>query len=70
MSDVGLDPAHSRLALPGCKTARLVFCDGRAHNGTVTVDEFGVVVQKSMERSSNVDYSLNALVVDRELLPS
>lgn len=70
MSDVGLDPAHSRLALPGCKTARLVFCDGRAHNGTVMVDEFGVVFQKSTERSSDVEFRLDALLVDRELLTS
>jgi hypothetical protein len=70
MSDVGLDPTNSRLALRGCKTARLVFCDGRAHNGSVMVDEFGMVLQKNAKPSSDTDYSLKALLVDREPLPS
>ncbi|MGD0472817.1 MAG: hypothetical protein ABSB70_06335 [Candidatus Velthaea sp.] len=70
MSDVGLDPANSQLALRGCKTARLVFCDGEAHNGSVMVDEFGMVLQKSAEPPSDGDFSLKTLLVDREPLPS
>jgi hypothetical protein len=70
MSDVGLDPADSRLALPGCRTARLVFCDGGAHNGTVMVDEFGTVIPKSAEPSAGSDYNLKALLVEREPLRS
>jgi hypothetical protein len=70
MSDVGLDPARSQLALPGCKTARLVFCDGAAHKGTVMVDEFGTVTPKYVEPSADTDYSLKTLLVEREPLPS
>jgi hypothetical protein len=70
MSDVGLDPAHSRLALPGRHTARLVFCDGAAHNCTVTVDEFGTVISKCAEPSADSEFSLKTLLVEREPLRS
>jgi hypothetical protein len=70
MADVGLDPAQSRLALRGCRTARLVFCDGGAHNGTVMVDEFGRVIPKCAEPSADSDYSLKTLLVERDPLLS
>jgi len=39
-----LDPANSRLALPGCKPNRMAMCDGMAHNRTIMVNELGEAV--------------------------
>jgi len=62
MADVGLDPAHSRLALPGCTSARMAFCDGAQHNCTVIVNEHGALVGKSNEPVPSADYSLKTIV--------
>jgi hypothetical protein len=55
MADVGLDPAHSRLALPGCVQSRLVFCDGTNHSCTVLVNEDCAVVPLFRSASTSVD---------------
>ena len=44
MTAHGLDPANSRLALPGCKPNRMAMCDGMAHNRTIMVNELGEAV--------------------------
>jgi hypothetical protein len=44
MTAHGLDPANSRLALPGCKSNRMATCDGMEHNRTIMVNERGDVV--------------------------
>ncbi len=68
MTEVGLDPALSRLALPGCKSARMAYCDGKLHNCTVIVDEFGAVVRKSTDPIPNADYSLETILVAKPAL--
>jgi hypothetical protein len=52
MSDVGLNPDHSRLALPGCSQARLAFCSGPQHDCAVLVNERGEVVAARQESPS------------------
>ncbi len=47
MAAVGLKPEDSKLALPGCKTARLAYCDGAEHDCSIMVDEAGAMVVKA-----------------------
>jgi hypothetical protein len=63
MADVGLDPADSRLALPGCTSTRMAFCDGEQHNCTVSVNENGAIVRNSNEPVPSADYSLKPILV-------
>ena len=44
MADVGLNFAHSFLALSGFTQSRLAFCAGTNHDCTVLVNERGEVV--------------------------
>ncbi len=63
MADVGLNPAHSRLALPGYTQSRLVFCDGANHSCTVLVNESGDVVPKGEHTSRRNEYSLGTMSI-------
>jgi hypothetical protein len=63
MADVGLNPADSRLALPGCTSARMAFCDGKQHNCAVIVNEHGAIVRRSDEPVPSDDYSLQSILV-------
>jgi len=65
MADVGLNPAHSRLALPGCTKFRLVFCDGTSHSCTVLVNESGEVVPKVENISRSNEYSLGTMITTK-----
>jgi hypothetical protein len=69
MSAVGLNPAHSRLALPGCKSNRSAFCDGAAHNATITVDEaVQEVVAIAKPVVGKLDFSLKNLRAGHSLM--
>jgi hypothetical protein len=63
MADVGLNPADSRLALPGCTSARMAFCDGEQHNCPVIVNERGAIVRRSDEPAPSYDYELKSILV-------
>jgi hypothetical protein len=70
MSDVGLNPAHSKLALPGCKANRHVICDGAAHDCAITVNEAGQEVIKAPKSSTPapLDFSLKDLRAGHSLM--
>jgi len=68
MADVGLNPADSRLALPGCTSARMAFCDGEQHNCTVMVNERGDVVRKGKEQVPSPHYRLESILVPGQSL--
>lgn len=63
MADVGLNPAHSRLALPGCTQSRLVFCDGTNHSCTVLVNEGGEIVPQGKHISGSKEYSFGTMSI-------
>jgi hypothetical protein len=63
MVDAGLDPAQSRLALPGCTQPRLAFCDGTKHDCTVLVNERGEMLPAGKNLEPNGDYRLEAMPV-------
>lgn len=63
MADVGLDPLQSRLALPGCSSPRMAFCDGAKHDCTIMVDEHGSVIRKNSDPVPNVDKMLEKIRV-------
>lgn len=63
MVDAGLDPKRSRLALPGCRSARLAYCDGARHDCVVTVDESGAIVTPR----ARDEFELPALVAGHSL---
>jgi hypothetical protein len=70
MSDVGLNPADSRLALPGCKSNRYTFCDGAKHNCAITVDETGqeVIRVATSNTPAALDFSLKTLRAGHSLM--
>jgi len=70
MADVGLNPAHSRLALSGFTQSRLVFCAGTNHDCTVLVNERGEVVPTSSKTTPSSDYSLETVLVPRRCSPT
>jgi hypothetical protein len=67
MAEVGLNPAHSKLALPGCKSVRMAFCDGQAHQTTVLVDENGALAPKKAPATAK-DFNITTLVAGHSLM--
>ncbi len=63
MTETGLDPARSRLALPGCSSARTAFCDGPLHDCTVLVDERGAIVPKAALAAQSANHRSAQIVV-------
>jgi hypothetical protein len=70
MADVGLNSAHSRLALSGFTQSRLAFCAGTNHDCTVLVNERGEVVPGRRKTAPSSDYSLETTLVPRRCSPT
>ncbi len=68
MAHALLDPSKSRLALPGCRSPRLAFCDGALHGCTVLVDEAGAVALPKAERAQPAELTIRPMPASEPVL--